>query len=449
MANFNQTCHCRNGENMKEKMQNIKRMLTIALMCISLTVMLSSASDFVLRIYGNANMDDTIDDTDLKYIEGIINGANEKTKFADANYDQKIDQEDYIQIQKIINGTEKKLTFSDIFGEAETVNKPIKRLANIGFYSLEITKVLDATDILLPVVGYDRSNQPVFYPEFSKWQVVGYTPDDCDYEKILSLNPDAVMTNLEARWSMTTGLKDKAAFKEKFPGIPIICLNMREIDVLPEMVMTYGYIIDREGEARRFVNWFEGYKNTFESMTKGLAKEDRPTVYYEGGTPYKTKNSTDRYAQAIILAGGDNIADNIPDAPVMFDVDPEFIVKQNPKFIIICAPSWDITASYETDDISNLSQYRTEMMNRSVLSNVDAIKNNRVYVLDGNIFEGAGRNVIGIAYIGKLLHPDLFKDIDPQAIQQEYTSEIWNLDFDVSSHGAFTYPPYNTWPKAS
>jgi len=136
----------------------------------------------------------------------------------------------------------------------------------------------------------------------------------------------------------------------------------------------------------------------------------------------------------------------MPNAPVMFDADPESIVEQNPEFIIICAPSWDITASYETDDSSNLSKYWADMMNRTELADVDAIKNKRVYVLDGNIFEGAGRNVIGIAYIGKLLHPDLFKDIDPQEIHQEYTDEIWNLDFDVQRHGSFVFPPYETWP---
>lgn len=424
-------------------MWKIASSLAIVLLGISLSVMPTCASDFVLGIFGNANMDETIDEDDIKYVQGIINGTNEETEYSDADYDGKIGQEDIAQIEQIINGDEKKLTFSDVFGEAETVNKPIKRLANVGFYSLEVTRVLDAMDILVPVVGYDRSNQPVFYPEFGTWQVVGYTPDNCDFEKILSLKPDAVMTNLEARWALTTGLKDKAAFKEKLSGVPIICLNMREIDVLPENVMKYGYIIDREDEAKEFVEWFEGYKDTFEAMTEGLSKEDRPRVYYEGGVPYKTKNSTDRYAQAIILAGGNNIADGMPNAPVMFDADPESIVEQNPEFIIICAPSWDITASYETDDSSNLSKYWTEMMNRTELADVDAIKNNRVYVLDGNIFEGAGRNVIGIAYIGKLLHPDLFKDIDPQEIHQEYTDDIWNLDFDVRSHGSFVYPPYS------
>lgn len=408
---------------------------------------LGAGADFTLGIFGNANMDDTVDEKDVAYVEGIIKGTNDATNLSDANYDGKIDKDDIAQIEQIINKSEKKLAFLDIFGEAETVNKPIKHLANIGFYGIEVTRVLNATNILLPIVGSDRSKEPVLYPEFSTWQVVGSTPDNCDFEKILNLKPDAVMTNIEYASAVATGAKDKAIFKDRLSGIPIICLNMREMDTLPETVMEYGYIIDREDEAKKFVDWFEGYIGTFKNLTKELSNDDRPRVYFEGhsGEPYKTRNSNDRYVQAIVLAGGKNIVDEIPNTPVSLEVSPEFVVEQNPQFIIICAPSWEVTASYETDDPSNLAKYRSEVMNRSELANVDAVKNNRVYVLDGNVFEGAGRNVVAIAFLGKLFHPDLFKDIDPQAILQEYTNDIWKIDFNVKEHGAFVYPPYETW----
>ncbi len=49
----------------------------------------------------------------------------------------------------IILGKEKKLTFIDIFGEAETVNKPIERLAQLGWRGLEMTQALGARDIVV------------------------------------------------------------------------------------------------------------------------------------------------------------------------------------------------------------------------------------------------------------------------------------------------------------
>jgi len=67
--------------------------------------MLTNASDFTLKVLGNANMDDTIDENDIKYVEGIIKGKNDVTKLADANYDGKIDEKDISQINSIISGT--------------------------------------------------------------------------------------------------------------------------------------------------------------------------------------------------------------------------------------------------------------------------------------------------------------------------------------------------------
>jgi iron complex transport system substrate-binding protein len=67
--------------------------LGIAVMtfCALLSFIPATASDFTLQIFGNANMDDTIDELDIEYVRGIIDGANEPTQFADANYDGVID----------------------------------------------------------------------------------------------------------------------------------------------------------------------------------------------------------------------------------------------------------------------------------------------------------------------------------------------------------------------
>ena len=206
------------------------------------------------QIYGDANEDDTIDMRDTTYIKLVIFGKKLKTDLADANYDGKVSMLDVGQTKLIILGKEKKLTFIDIFGEAVTVNKPIKRLVNLGGSGLQVARMINAMDILLPVVGWDRSTQPIFYPEFSKWSVVGGSPPNVDYEYILSLEPDAVQTNLEASWALHS-LEKKRMFEEKLPGIPLICLHMREPDVISEGISTYGYILDREDEAGDFINW--------------------------------------------------------------------------------------------------------------------------------------------------------------------------------------------------
>lgn len=58
-----------------------------------LIIMPAVAADYTLGIFGNANMDDTIDEDDISYVEGIIDGTSEETQLADANYDGTIDED--------------------------------------------------------------------------------------------------------------------------------------------------------------------------------------------------------------------------------------------------------------------------------------------------------------------------------------------------------------------
>lgn len=46
----------------------------------------------------------TLDEEDIEYVHGIIEGTNEVTELADANYDGDVDEEDIAQIEQIIDG---------------------------------------------------------------------------------------------------------------------------------------------------------------------------------------------------------------------------------------------------------------------------------------------------------------------------------------------------------
>ena len=401
-----------------------------------------------LDVFGNANEDDTIDMRDTTYIKLVIFGKKPKTDLADANNDGKVSMLDVGQTKLIILNKEKELTFIDLLGEAETINKPIKRLANLGFMGPQVVRILNAEDILLPVVGGDKSKQPIFWGEISKWPAVGASPPNVDYEYILSLEPDAVQTNIEMQtYVCKGGIEQKREFEEKLPGIPIICLNMREPFSISKNVRTYGYILDREKEAEEFIDWFEGYLNTIKTRTDGLSEDEKPRVVFEThGLKYKCTTGGSRFGQALALAGVRNIVDEIvgPDQPLYgrttIEVDPEWIVEQNPEYMISNYIGSAI-AGYETDDTSGAAEKVQELLNRPELAEADAIKKGNVYYLDNNLVGGGGNSVIGAAYMGKLFHPDLFKDIDPQAIHQEYVDKFCHIEFDVTNHGVFIYPP--------
>ncbi|MEM0286197.1 MAG: hypothetical protein QXW34_03565, partial [Candidatus Methanomethyliaceae archaeon] len=48
---------------------------------------------------------------------------------------------------------------------------------------------------------------------------------------------------------------------------------------------------------------------------------------------------------------------------------------------------------------------------------------------------------LGAVYIAKILHPNLFSDMNPRDIHQEYITKWMRIDYDLKKAGTFIYPP--------
>lgn len=78
-------------------------------------------------------------------------------------------------------------------------------------------------------------------------------------------------------------------------------------------------------------------------------------------------------------------------------------------------------------------------MSRPGWDDINAVKNGDVYILSIDVFAGA-KYFVGLNYLAKILHPDLFSDLDPEAVHQEYITRFQGLDYDLDKHGVFVYP---------
>lgn len=408
----------------------------------------SNGSDFALGIFGNANMDDTIDEKDVAYVEGVIKGTNAVTNLSDANYDGSIDAEDIDQIERIIKDEETNLTFIDIFGDAETVKHPLNRVANIGYIGIQLMRLIGAEDNLLPVVGIDKSTDPVFWEDISKWHAVGAAPPNVDYEYLLSLKPDAVQTNLEMLdYAKDAGRKQEKEFREKLPGIPLISLNAREPDKIVQSIMIMGYIFDKKQEAKNFVDWHETNMDKIKEIAENIPEEKKKKVLintHKVGYSYAAGGS--RFGQTVTLAGGRNLMDDIikSDNPLygggIIDVEPEWVIKENPEYIFTTYLDANYKAGFETDDTSGAALSVQSIMNITELSKIDAIKNGNVYYINNMLTCGGGMNLIAAALLGKQMYPEEYKEINPTELLREYMA-FFDRDHNIQEgRGVFLYP---------
>jgi iron complex transport system substrate-binding protein len=400
------------------------------------TITTAPEDDYVLEIYGNANEDDTIDMRDLTYVKLIFFGKKPETELADAKHDGEINPLDFIQIKLIIVGKERELTIVDSQDKIVTVNKPINRIITTWRGPLEMLRTIGVKSDKIVGVETLRGGAryyETFFPEYQDVPKIGIMTNP-DIEKMLSLNPDCIFFLFPFVYG-TAGEEFKSA------GISLIhCFcGIWDRDVTRE-IKTLGYLFDKRERAEEYIEWQEGILNPIKECVEKIPEEDKPTVYFEGEKTYWT--SAEKKTN-IEFAGGKTI---FPEVTKWVQIDPEEVVERNPEVIVKMAnPStgasgYDLAAS----DLTGIKEVRDEIMNRPELKNVDAVKNGRVYVISMYIASTGGaagcRGFLQKIYTAKWLHPDLFEDLDPKVIHQEYLTRFQGLDLDLDEKGVFAYP---------
>jgi len=393
----------------------------------------ASEDDYVLGVYGNANEDDTIDMRDLTYVKLIFFGKKPETELADAKYDGKINPLDFIQIKLIIVGKEKELTFVDAAKRTVTVKKPIERIVTMNTEAFEMIRTLKATDKVVGVSKYIVEDE-VFYPGFSDYPNVG-TPWSIDYEVLLECESDVVFTY--SKWPKPSALEDKL----KGTDITVIRFDYNKPSTFVEDVKKLGYILAKGEEADEFIDFYNEQMGKISERVEKLSEEDKPKVYLEadfgGGKIYYTCGKGHGHHEILVRAGGKNIFDD-----VMYgkEISPEDVIARNPGIIVKYKWPADSGFDKDIDDTKGLEEIRNEILGRPELKRVTAVENNDVYVFTWHTTRGAARYFLGIGYLAKWFHPELFEDFDPRANYQEYLTRFQGLDIDLDKKGVFVYP---------
>ena len=396
----------------------------------------ASEGDYVLGIYGNANEDDTIDMGDVVYTKLAIFGKKPKTELCDAKYDGRINVLDVIQTKLIILGKEKELTIVDSFENIVTVKKPIKRIVVDKAPVVEMVRSVGAKDKLIGIPSYKENMYPRFYGDLYHLPSVGYASNP-DCEAILNLNPDLAL--------MDPGKGDDPCCDVlKAAGIPVyrsygyirIHPKLTEDDYIRD-IKKFGYMFDTEKEAEEFSDWFYGFMDKIKDRVSRLSDDEKSRVYLEAGS--STTGSGTSWHYCLEFAGGNNILSDISGSVA---VDPEAVIVRNPEIIV----RFDSTCNYEIDDPSEAKALKEQIMNRRGFDKVTAVKGDKVYILAFAVLPhyGASPNhfFIGIAYMAKLFHPELFEDLDPEAIHQEFLTRFQRIDYDLDEWGVLVYPPF-------
>jgi len=398
---------------------------------IILILAASPAAGYTLQIFGNANMDGAIDELDIAALEGMIDGSVTKSYLADADGDGEIDGDDLDRLRNILRSDPGEISLIDGAGRVVTVKTPVSRIVPLHMRHAAAVVVLGGEDAIVGVGSTVIEREDLFADLMDRPSVGSHR--EPDLEAILELSPDLVIAFTQ------TGALDQ--LEDKLPSeVALVRFDLsRSDDLLEEMTLLGILIGDREA-ARGYEEWYDLYMGQVAERVAGIPEEERTRTFLERERTEKEAStrwayaSDTGYTDLCDVAGGVNIAKGKID--YHGDVEAEWVMEANPKVII----GLSYSGGYAADDDSLLKAYRDGIMKAPGFDLVDAVRDGRVYVISGDFSLGP-QMTIGAVVVAKWLYPELFADLDPEAIHREFLMEFMDVDPDLAGSGAFVYPP--------
>ncbi|MGB9960557.1 MAG: ABC transporter substrate-binding protein [Candidatus Bathyarchaeales archaeon] len=305
------------------------------------------------------------------------------------------------------------ITVVDWQGVNVTLQAPAKTVISLSSGMTELIYALDCGD---KMVGRDSYSD--FPPTVLDKPVVAPHDYNPPLEQILELKPDLLVasTNLVYGSNETRRTLEEA-------GIAVYVDETSTPDRVKTCITNLGILLGAKDRAKEIVSFIENYENLVQNRVKDLKESEKPRVYLELWSEWNTVAEGSVGHKLLVYVGGSNIAAGQPiPYPI---VSPEFVAEKNPEIIIRMKMAGD----------PDYPILRQQIMNRSALREVDAVKNGKVYIYDPIIMQGV-RYPAGLLYWAKWINPELFEDVDPEAVHKELSLKFFGLELE----GVYTYP---------
>ncbi|MCQ2085477.1 MAG: dockerin type I repeat-containing protein [archaeon] len=241
-------------------------------------------ADVRLRIFGNANGDDVINEDDVKTIQKIIDDKNDKWKdeyyFADANHDGKIDSKDVDAVKDIIAKKPMKMWYESAFSIKDKydgsndridayVNYPIGTKIGCEYSDVDILSVLGVYryfSATSETAQADYGN--TLYPGISDLPTMG-AKDELNLEAIGNLNREGKLDTLIPRTggTSTNYIWDNAKAAGLTDKVSIVMVMVQGEHCVNGALMLACMLGDQT-LSEKYVKWFDSAMDTLGKLDK-------------------------------------------------------------------------------------------------------------------------------------------------------------------------------------
>lgn len=302
---------------------------------------------------------------------------------------------------------EDKIKVVDLYGREVEVPKEVNKVIAIGPGALRLVVYLQALDKVIGVENAEKAwevyTRPyrLANPKIAELPTIGVGgPDDPqpNLEEILRLRPDVIFATVRPEYAQNLQEKLK---------IPVIAINYGTLGnfrtkELFESLKVMGKVLGKEDRAKEVIAYIESIVEDLNSRTKDAPK---PSKVYVGALGFKgqhgiTSTNSSFPPFEVNNIKDENIARKLKASGHVF-VDKEFLLAEQPEVIFL--------------DLGNLRLVKEDYAkDRSFYESLKAFKSGRVYgIYSFNFYNtNVEQALVDSYWIGKVLMPDRFKDID-------------------------------------
>ena len=308
------------------------------------------------------------------------------------------------------------VTITDAFGREVTIPENPERIAVVGSGSMryfmylgldtDMFVAVDAQDGRLYSYSFEQRPYALAHPELKEKQAVGPTKGVVDNEKLLMSGAEVLFMG-----GSTSSNAEVANEIQEKTGIPVVMFYVgnyvTDSEEIQDSLLMLGEILGKEQRAKDLIAYFDAVEDDLQKRVKGLSADE--TVYV-GGVAYNGVHGLDGtdptyYPFAVLNLKNAASAVSSVSQTGYAQISKEKLLEWDPDFIIVDLATLTAAEGGALVELKNDPSYKE----------LTAVKNNMVYTVNPHTAMNVNHEttLANAYFIGKLLYPEQFEDIDP------------------------------------
>ncbi|MCZ0862497.1 ABC transporter substrate-binding protein [Methanocorpusculum vombati] len=310
------------------------------------------------------------------------------------------------------------ITITDAAGREVTIPDNPQKIAVSGSGALRYFVYLNVELDRVVIVDYGDSmlNKPSremrpyihAHPEIQTIPALGSQTHEVDPEKLLSSGADVLFL------SMFTATRENADEIQDKTGIPVVMFYtgdyITDKDKIQDTFRMIGKIFHKEQRTEDLIAYFDSITTDLQSRIPNISEDAKPTVYI-GGVSYRGSHGmdgTNPYYYPFTILEAKNIVSGYGTSESIgyVQIAKEQLLAWDPDIIFVDLATIQAAEGGAVTELKNDPSYR----------NMKAVRNGDVYTVNPHTsyvvnYETTLANAY---YVGKILYPEQFADIDPE-----------------------------------